>query len=368
MTSTMNVQEVRSLPDLLRYQPEWSALLHAAQGSFFSSPQWITSWLEAFWAGRPIRFVLVREGGTLVGLAPFVENGSLALPVNVHSHVGEVLLGGDGAAVVTALLSHLKPGRPDFRVDLRHLDTSSRLATSLRAVAGPLGVATHVHKRTQWAFCRLGSSWPEYLQGRSPHLRRELRRARRKIEAAGSVEVRCASSVAECRAAFADVLHVESRSWKEDGRTSLAAEPSAKAFHEALTLRCAAEGRARVYLLYLDGRPIAHLIAVEYDRTGLALKTSYDRAYRELSPGRVLVAEVLKDCVQRGLRAVDFLGEAERWKVELATDTGTHVDMCLFSRRNLVCQACRFGHDTLKPVLKRWFPAAARSLRGLGAR
>jgi CelD/BcsL family acetyltransferase involved in cellulose biosynthesis len=375
----LSVQEVRSLPELVLHEEEWSALLHSAHGSFFSSPDWMTTWLEAFWRERPIRFVLVREDGRLVGLAPFVEDRagdlgrrpSLCFPVNPHSHVCEVLLGGgDGAAVLVALLSHLGPARPHFRVSLRHLDTSSRLAATLAEVAGPLGIAMHVHKRTQWAFSRLGTSWPDYLQGRSRHVRSELRRTRKRIDASGVVEVRSSASPGECRAAFEGVLRVESRSWKHEGRTSLAADRDGRVFHEALIQRCAAKGRARIYILCLDGTPIAHLMGVEHGRAFLALKTSYDRSYRDLSPGGVLVVEVLKDALQRGLEVVDFLGEADRWKVQLATGTGTHIDLCLFSRRNLACQACRFGHDRLKPLVRRWLPRAARSLsrmRGAGA-
>lgn len=372
----LTVQEVQSLADLLDHQDEWEALLQAApNGSFFLSPQWLTSWLEAFWSGRAIRFILIREDGKLVGLAPFVEDGagelgcrvSLSFPVNPHSHVGDVLLSGrDGAAVVRALLSHLDPGRADFRLRLRRLDTSSPLAKALPEAAEQLGISSHVHERTEWAFARLGPSWPEYLQGRGSHVRSELRRKRKKIEAAGALQIRCHSSAADCRAAFKDVLQVESRSWKEDSRTSLLAEPGASAFYGALVDRCAVKGWARIYVLHLDGTPIAHLVGVEFRQAYLALKTSYDQDYGGLSPGRVLVEHALEDSLQRGAQVFDFLGEAAGWKLKLATDTGTRVDLCLFSRRNLACQACRFGEEQVRPLVRRWFPAAARRLRAVG--
>lgn len=375
-TSDLTVQEVRSLADLFQHEDEWDALLQAApNGSFFLSPQWVTSWLEAFWSGRAIRFILVRDDGKLVGLAPFVEDGagdlgcrlSLSFPVNAHSHVCDVLVSGsDGAAVVRALLSHLDPRKPEFRVRLKHLDTSSPLAGVVPDVAGRLGISTHVHGRTEWAFARLGSSWPEYLQGRGPHFRSELRRKRKKIEAAGAVQIRCYSSPADCRAAFKDILQIESRSWKEEGGTSLSTEPGATGFYEALADRCAVKRWARLYVLYLGGRPIAHLFGVEFRQAYLALKTSYDQDYRHLSPGRVLVAHALEDSLQRGSQVVDFLGEAVGWKLTLANETGTHVDLCLFSSRNLPCQACRFGEEQIRPLVRRWFPAAARTLRAVG--
>lgn len=371
----LTVQDVRSLPDLRQHEGEWNALLQATAGSFFSSPEWVTSWLEAFWSERPLRFMLARQDGKLVGLAPFVEDGSgdlgcrksLSFPVNSQSHVGEVLVGGgDGPAVVRALLVHLEPGNPDFRVNLRHLDASSFLAKALPEVAGPLGIASHVHERSEWAFARLGSSWPEYLQGLDPHVRNELRRKRRKIERAGAMEIRCSSGPEDCRAAFDDILQIESRSWKDDNRTSLVAESGAAGFYRALALRCAARGQARIYVLSLDGKPVAHLFGVEWGRTHLALKTSYDQDYRALSPGWVLIVHAMEDSLRRGLQVFDFLGQADPWKLKLATDTGTHVDLCLFSRRNLACQACRFGEEQLKPLVRRRFPATARTLRAFG--
>jgi CelD/BcsL family acetyltransferase involved in cellulose biosynthesis len=372
----LTVQELHSLPDLLQHEEEWEALLQAApNGSFFSSPDWVTSWIEAFWTQRAIRFFLLRREGTLVGLAPFVEDGSgdlgcrrsLSFPVNAQSHLCDVLVReGECGPVARALLSHLDPKRSDFRVRLRHLDTSSDLARMLSETARPLGLSTHEHVRTEWPFALLGSSWSEYLLGRDPHTRSELRRKRRRIEGAGVVQVRCSSSPAQCRAAFEDVLHVESRSWKEDNRTSLLAERGVSEFYQALAQRCAPKGRFRIYVLHLDGTPIAHAFGVEFRQAYLVLKTSYDLGYRELSPGQVLMTHVMEDSLKRGLRVFDFLGEASPWKRRLATHTGTHADLCLFSRRNLACRTCRFAEGRIRPLVRRWLPAAAGRLRAVG--
>jgi CelD/BcsL family acetyltransferase involved in cellulose biosynthesis len=366
------VEEARSLADLRACENEWESLLRTApNANFFLSREWLMSWLEAFGSGAAIRFLLVRKEGKLVGLAPFLEDPkgqlwcrrSFVFPVNLQSHTCDVLNAADSPEVLRAVLSHIGHQPAPVRLGLKHIEKSSLLAESLDGIARTLGMSTLQRSETEWRYVRMAGSWDEYLQAKPSHFRTELRRKARKIEKAGRLEFACLSSPQECDGALEGVLRVESKSWKEATRTSFGTENGVAGFFQALARRCAETGKLRIYLLYLDGEPVAHVFGVEFRKKYLALKTSYDQKYKPLSPGAVLVAHALQDSFQRGLEIFDFLGDASRWKDEMATGEGTRVDLCVFNRSLLSCRACQLARKRLKPLVKRYFPALVAARR-----
>ena len=64
----------------------------------------------------------------------------------------------------------------------------------------------------------------------------------------------------------------------------------------------------------------------------LVPKLTYDETRHEFAPGHLLVQEVLRDCVARGLSEFDFLGVAAPWKMEWAPAVRTFHHSYVFAR------------------------------------
>lgn len=56
----------------------------------------------------------------------------------------------------------------------------------------------------------------------------------------------------------------------------------------------------------------------------------YDEAHQECSPGRLLMNEVLKACIERGLAEFDFLGPEMVWKRDWSDRARPHHWLFLF--------------------------------------
>ena len=357
----MRVTEVATANALAPFVPEWSQLVESSpDGSFFETPEWISSWLEVFWAPRPAAVLLAHEEDALVGFAPFLadEHGDAWCPhtvtLPVHSQVPRasvVAAEGLRPAVLDAMLSHLAQTRRPPRVVLANIDSLSPVLPELDRAAERRGLASMRWPGPRMPWIRLSGSWDDYLQTRSSHVRSETRRKRRKLERAGRLEITVTSAADPDGATMRDVMDIERLSWKHESATSFDTEPGVGDFYEVLAKRAGDRGWLRIYVMHLDGEPIAHLYGIVYKNEYLALKTSYVQAQRALSPGSVLFDHVLQDAFAQGYRAIDLLGVESRWKNELSTDAREPTTTCVFSPLAVGCQACRGYQQAVKPVL-----------------
>ncbi len=78
----------------------------------------------------------------------------------------------------------------------------------------------------------------------------------------------------------------------------------------------AERGACRLWFLDTSSGPIAAFVTIEWDdRVGL-YNSGFDPAHAALSPGVVLLAQLVRDAIVRGRRTFDFLRGEERYKYE----------------------------------------------------
>jgi len=372
----LTVEEVGDRAALDAFAGEWMALDgRATEANFFSTWEWVSSWLDSFHDGRPLAVLFARRAGRLVGVLPLVPGTrgrlcrvGLQTPANAQTPGGGPVYEGPPAPVLGAFVEHVRRtrGRIGLKLPL--------LAADSRAVAAVDEVATShrcgLHRRPSRSSSRIvvRGSWADHVATRSKHVQREWRRKRKRLEEAGRAETRLVTAPADVPAALREILEIESRSWKHEEGTSFQREAGVADFYGRLAVRCAARGWLRLSLLYLDGRPAAHCLAVVHGGELLALKTSFDSQLASLSPGLALVLAVCEQAFAEGLAAIDLLGDPVRWKSELANEERAHVDVCVFPRGTARCEACVLLRERLLPSVRRGLsPRAKRVGRRLVA-
>lgn len=381
MTTNLTVTEIRDPAALIDLRDDWDALVASSpDASFFESYEWLTTWLECFWAPRRPAFMFLRDdSGRLVGFAPFLADDdgdawcrrSLALPY--HSHVPRATIAaaeGRRGDVLDAVIGHAARTRGSAPLVFPRIDRESQLWTAVEGAAGRQGRTVTLWDDVIVPWIKLDGDFDTYLQSRSAHVRQEMRRKRRKLEKAGRLEYAVTSTPQECATAMNDIFTVEAKSWKQQEGTSFPTEAGASAFYTKLARLAAERGWLRLYVMYLDGAPIAHVYGVEHRHEYLALKTSYDQEFRDLSPGSVLFEFAVRDAFERGLTAFDMLGVEARWKNDLATDGRRLGTACLIAPLSLRCQSCRSVEHTLKPYLRShapWLLSLKKRMSGASA-
>jgi len=131
-----------------------------------------------------------------------------------------------------------------------------------------------------WTYTRPGMDSKRYLAELDGTLRSRIKKWSKKLGAMGRLELRVVGDglTPDDVRAYQEVY---GRSWKEPEID--------ETFHPDLMGWAAKQGFLRLFLLTLDNRPIATHLWVMRGRRAYALKFAYDEAYREQSPGNVMM-------------------------------------------------------------------------------
>ena len=360
-----DVEIVTEAFELARYREEWQALLgRGVECAVFDSYEWVTTWLESFWKDRPIAFLFVRDGRSLAGVLPLLSDSegdlwcahTLVGLLNGHSPWANVLYAEDLPALLDAALGHLAGEFGRFRLALPRVLAAGSLAGAF-ADGGP-GAASTCPRNGSHA---VAGPLDKRRLGCLPGIAIPTYGARDKTQDQATGKRRPCGTSCRHRHKRAgpdldDIMQIEANSWKQDDGSSFTAAEQLVQFYGRFAVQAAENGWLRLYLLYLDGKPVAHVYGVVFRNHYYALKNYYHSAYRNLAPGIVLFDHALRDAFNSRLEAVHFLGEVSAWKQKLTHDVEHRLSVCLFTRGLPWCAWCDFYNYHLKGFVKGRFP------------
>jgi CelD/BcsL family acetyltransferase involved in cellulose biosynthesis len=323
---------------------DWRALCDRdPQALPFARPEYIRSYVRAFESRARLAIATVRYGGELLAVLPFIEERGylVGLPVRrlrgtagVHSGRFDLACapGPEGQSALSALWDFIDRKLSFDLIELPLISIPSR-ARSLMEIA-----SSHGHRTGWWE----GSPGPyiavdgnndsagePWLRATSANFRHKIRRVRRKAEAAGPLMLSCHES--NDQAALERFYELEQSGWKGKNGTAIACDPSTRLFYNEIARHGHAFG-FRCYLLTQGDRLVSGYVGLEDQERFLGLKAAYDEGLAQFSPGHLLVAEILKKSVPRGLKRFDFLPPAARWKHDWTSATYPHGYGYIFSR------------------------------------
>ncbi len=304
---------IRSIPQLESLRDEWDALA-APRRSPLLEHDWFLSCAEAFHVNHGLSIVTVRDRDRLVGVAPLVEETMPAgrrLTLLGASTLYEPCDWLHETAEVAAVLADqvLTIGAP---LVLQRLPEGSatvlamrtrRCLTVVRDTAPSLGVCTQ-------------GSWASYLHGLSGQIRSNLKRVRRKAEAAlGPMTVdRVHPGTSEVDDLLESFMAIEGSGWKGRRGSDLGSRPDLRAFFRGYARRAAGRGRLQVARLKFGSQLAAAELSVAAYSRMWQLKIGYHDAVSAYYPGLHLTAASIEDAFAQGLESYEFLGSAASWE------------------------------------------------------
>jgi CelD/BcsL family acetyltransferase involved in cellulose biosynthesis len=312
----MQLTTVTDADEFAALAPEWDALVRAMPRP---SPFLLHGWLLAWWRhhdrGRRLCVHVAREDGRLAGALPLFTERRLGVCVarilgEDTAALADVLVA-DGAdpATAAALAEHTRGAGADF-VDLFGLPAGSRLA----AVSD-----LDLILRAEAPVLELDGGWDAVYRARTSAKRRNLhRRRRRQLEQLGTVTFDVARSGPELDAALEEAFRLHAARWQDRPEASGFATPTGREFHRAALRALAPLGVVRIALLRVAGRAVAcNYFFLLGDRMYFH-ELAFDPAVARWSPGQITTLATLEAAAAEGARRVEFLGGAERYKLELA--------------------------------------------------
>jgi CelD/BcsL family acetyltransferase involved in cellulose biosynthesis len=321
MTTDISTKTAYAQEPLEAVAGEWSTLVASLGEPLpFVTPVWQDVWLRHFQGERAVRVYTARDdAGKLVGVIPMLIDGARAEFVGHYSicdYMDAAIRPGAEGAFWRAVLSTLcEQGGPN-EIELRGVLESSPTLAELTACAEACGWRLEQEDEAISPWVELPPSWDDYLGTLSKKDRHEMRRKMRRLDTAGGdVQFNIITTPEEGCALLDRLFHLMriSNHHKEE----FLDRPGMEAFFRDMTHVMATAGMLRMYTLTFDGEHVAMVLNFDIGGRLYMYNSGYDPAYSHYAVGLMSKALLLRDAIENGRVAVDFMRGDESYKYDL---------------------------------------------------
>ena len=290
---------------------DWSTLVPAdPAGTFFHTPQFLKLYWEEF--GQLTEHLLLafaEEDGGQVGAVAFERAGTTLRflgGTEVTDYMGPVAIPEAAGRFAKELFVALDRRDDWSAADLRGLAEDRPWLERLAEAAAAQGFSVEVgdDQNGTAPFLSLPGSHDEYLAGLPSKLRHEIKRKARRLEAeAGPYRIRLAheATLMEYLDRFVN-LHKSS-----DGPKGVFLQPGMEIFFRRLGEAFLPRGIFSLAFIEVQDRKVAGTVGFRFEGISYLYNSAFDREWRHLSPGMVLVAEDIRIAIESGCSGFDLL-------------------------------------------------------------
>jgi len=344
---------------------EWNdAVTRARVPHPFLRHEWVRTWWDAFQTPAARLYIqVVRANGRITAIAPLMREtvtmyGIPARQVrfihNDHTPRTDMIIAGDADASYQAIWTALRTDRERWDVLLlSQLERGSATQEMFRTFAAGERLRTGAWRSSDSPYLAITGSWDAYLQTLPAKFRSNLRNRLSRLSEIGPVSLEVLTGRASIAAAAEDAWRLESSGWKSDAGTAIASDPAVQRFYTSLIERGTDAGWLELLFLKVGDRRIATSYGARFDNRLFLFKTGYDPEFATGAPFKTLTSFAIEDACRRGLTEVDFLGDAEPWKLEWTSTSRGHDWLYVFSG-TIRAQLLHSVKFQWLPELKRW--------------
>lgn len=193
--------------------------------------------------------------------------------------------------------------------------------------------------------------WNSCYAGVSKKIRKDSERSRRRLSELGDAHFSVVSDPDEVREITRIMIKQKIERLLGKGSKNMFADTMVRDFYYGAGLKMCAEERLYLCRLSLDGRVIATHWGILFNKRLYWLMPSFDSAYRNLSPGRLLMEDAIRWSCDNNVGCFDFCLGDEPYKRDW---TDTQMRLHRFSRP-LTFRGAVFdqAYRRVRPFLKR---------------
>lgn len=389
---TIVVQRIEDPAAFQALREEWDELLAASLAdSFFLTWEWLYAWWTHLAGDRRLFLLVARQGGRLVAIAPLslrARRVAGVVPLRSVEFLGADRLSSDYLDVIVrrGWEAEAIPALAQYLADAR---LALELASVRRAgcAAAALSRALTQRRWRMWeiptAVCPFidlsGHTWESYLGTLESKPRNDFLRLLKNLTKKFSVRLEPASSEPQRREFMVHLVRLHNLRWQNLGGSDALHTADLVAFHDEVSRVTLERGWLRLFVLWLDGQPVASLYGFRYGRTFYFVQTGFDPAYGRHAVGLITVGLTIKSAIAEGAEEYDFLRGDEAYKFRWAREVRHLATLEVYPRgapellyrrtQRLTAVAKRIARQTLpRTVIDRVIAARQRRFQILASR
>ncbi len=337
-TDKSSIREV-SLDDALRqYSSSWADLVHTRNCNISHLPEWLSASAHAHHIEDKIRILTWHNSeGKLSSIIPvgFVKRTVTGIPLrSLEIGAGCVSYHNNWLA-----LSDNQDTLPDlFNYARQHK------CDAIHFAGVPVGTSTS-HQLEQFCaegvFCikSLGESspvlpidndWDGYLVSCNKKWRYSIRKLLSAIDNNDRLSIRKYEAETNIEELLQSIMQIEQNSWKVNEGTAIIKDGLEHKYYIELLPILARMKAILSIVIYFDDKPIAYNLCYYWNGEVGSMKTSYDEAYKDMSPGTLSYCVSVQDAFFKHAKQYDFLGDQAQHKSKWTDRVVAHEDHLIF--------------------------------------
>lgn len=349
MTTSAGEFRVERLARLEDARDEWDSLA-VASGNAFATYEWAAAWWRQFGADASLLLGACRRADGSVGaLLPLVEHregGPRTARLLGHGpsdRLAPICAPDDRPTAATALRGFLAESRCDLFL--------GEQMPAEEGWAAALG-ARILEREASPAIAIAGVDWEQFLAQRSRNFRQQVRRYERRLAERGELRFRLSDQPDRLANDLETLFALHEARWGE-GVSGAFAAPLREMHHEFA--RAALDrGWLRLWLLELDGRPLAAWYGLRFADAEWFYQSGRDPAADTEHVGFVLLAHTIRAAIQDGVGDYLLLRGDEEYKSRFADrDPGLQTIALPLSARGRIALAARSARPAVGRALRR---------------
>lgn len=359
------VEVISDYAAFVALEAEWNDTVERARVPHpFLRHEWVRTWWDAFSTPATRLYIqVVRANGRVTAIAPLMRDTVTMYGVparrvrfihNDHTPRTDVIIAEDAEASYQAIWRALRSGRERWDVLLlSQLERDSKTQHIFQAFAAAERLRTGTWRSSDSPYLSITGTWDSYLNTLAAKFRSNLRNRLSRLTKIGPVSFEILTDRASIEAAAEEAWRLESSGWKSEAGTSIASDPAVHRFYTSLIERGTQAGWLQLLFLKVGDRRVATSYGASFDQRLFLFKTGYDPEFATGAPFKILTSFAIQEACARGLREIDFLGDAEPWKLEWTSTSRGHDWLYVFggTMRAQLLHSLKFQW---LPELKRW--------------
>ena len=362
-TATVDVLRITEDAGFTTLRETWNRIAtESPTASIFLTHEWF----DSAWAWRrldsALDLMVVRTPSQVIGILPTIRGKTatrrartLQLLTVPDTQMSDVLAGTDALPRVADALAAALAHRRDW--DLLELNYLIPDGGALRWLAPALrarGLSLEDHDGGRNTFIDLQGGWSDFYATRSRRLKKANNLAANRVKKAGEIRIeRIVEGVADkpaMAAAIEAAIAISGRSWKQDTGNSLD-QPGPRSFSTRLSELSLGRGWMSLWLMHLNGRPVAMEYQLIDNGRVHALRSDFDRDCEDASPGSYLFRHLLESSFDCDLRRY-YMGPGDNAYKLRWTDQGDPLRRLIVYNRTLRGRLAWLRDAVVKPRLR----------------
>lgn len=359
----MDIKRISTYDEFLKLEPVWNSLLARSDMDCpFMTFEWLKLWWESFGSGSEMLVLLLSENGSPAAIVPLMVTTMRRRGIKVRAvqfmanyfslRSGMIMSPGSERAAGAALDWIMSSG---IEYDLIWLDFIPGGSATQRGLDEHLASRGIRHRKMDGEaapYIKLDPDWDTYTKRFSANFRSNVKRMNKAFDKAGPHENTRYSSEGSVGLAMQELLEISKNTWKFKDGTAIANDVKKVEFYTNLARLAASLKWLDIWILKLNGAPVAFIYALKYKGTVYGVKTSYHEGYRHLSAGHYILLDTIKRFIEEGFAEYDMMGNDEGYKLRFTPEVKPHYRYAVFGG-TLKGKALEFIECRLIPLVKR---------------